>query len=316
MRILLAHDGSDGANGAAELVRAIAWPAGSTVRVVSVIEPTMVALTAWAGGIADESAEAEGQVREYYEGELDETVRRLAGPNRSVEGAVLRGRPATAIVDDARAFGADLVVVGSRGLGGISSLLLGSVSSEVVDHAPCPVLVARQPTLSRVVLATDGSPSAAAAADLLSGWSIFDGVPIRVVSAADVPRPWHTGIAPTMYSRVIEAYARDLAEARDEHERLASESLAALAAAGREATAEAPTGDAAAEVIAAAAEWQADLIVLGSRGRTGLTRLLLGSVARNVLHGSDASVLVVHEPGRTAGSRAAGRSVASINKRD
>ena len=141
MRILLAHDGSDGANGAAELVRAITWPAGSTLRVVSVVEPTMVALTAWAGGIADESAEAEGQVREYYEGELDETVRRLAGPDRSVESAVLRGRPATAIVEDARAFGADLVVVGSRGLGPVSSVLMGSVSRWLVKHADVPVTI-------------------------------------------------------------------------------------------------------------------------------------------------------------------------------
>jgi nucleotide-binding universal stress UspA family protein len=104
-----------------------------------------------------------------------------------------------------------------------------------------------------------------------------------------------------MYGQVMDAYARDLAEAEEEHARLAAESVAALTAAGREATARTSTGDAAAEIIAAAGEWKADLIVLGSRGRTGLTRLLLGSVARNVLHGSEASVLVVHEPGRTAG---------------
>jgi nucleotide-binding universal stress UspA family protein len=55
-------------------------------------------------------------------------------------------------------------------------------------------------------------------------------------------------------------------------------------------------GDAAGEIVAAAEQRQADLIVLGSRGRTGLTRLLLGSVARNVLSGSTASVLIVHEP--------------------
>ena len=56
------------------------------------------------------------------------------------------------------------------------------------------------------------------------------------------------------------------------------------------------TGDAAAEILTAATEWQADLVVVGSRGQTGLTRILLGSVARNVVHGSTASVLVVHEP--------------------
>ena len=55
------------------------------------------------------------------------------------------------------------------------------------------------------------------------------------------------------------------------------------------------TGDAAAEIIAAAAEVGADLVVIGSRGRTGLASVVLGSVARNVLHGSTASVLVVHE---------------------
>jgi nucleotide-binding universal stress UspA family protein len=55
------------------------------------------------------------------------------------------------------------------------------------------------------------------------------------------------------------------------------------------------TGDAAAEVIAAVADVNADLVVMGSRGRTGLASVVLGSVARNVLHGSTASVLVVRE---------------------
>jgi nucleotide-binding universal stress UspA family protein len=299
MRILLAHDGSSSAAQAAALVQSIAWPADSTVRVVSVVEPTMVALTSWAGGVADFSAEVDGQINEYYLGELAETVGRLAGPNRNAESAVLRGRPATAIVDDARTFGADLVVVGSRGHGGIASLLLGSVSAEVVDHAPCPVLVARQPTLSRVVFATDASPSATSAQDLLSRWPIFDGLPIHVISVAHVPRPWQTGMATTMYTRVADAFARDLAEAEKEHQRVAEESVAALRAAGRDAVAETPVGDTAAEIIRAGVKWDADLVVLGSRGRTGLRRVVLGSVARNVVHGSAASMLVVHDNGRT-----------------
>ncbi|HET7030088.1 MAG TPA: universal stress protein [Candidatus Limnocylindrales bacterium] len=300
MRILLAHDGSDGAAEAAQLVRAIAWPAGSTLRVISVIERPPATLSTWTGTMPDYSAELDGQITEYYEGELARTADGLQDPNRHVERAVLRGRPATVVIEEAGSFRADLVVVGSRGHGAIASLVLGSVSGEVVDHAPCPVLVARKPTLSRLVFATDGSPSAMSAQALLSEWSIFDGLPIRVVSVADVPQPWHTGIAPTMYRQVVAAYAKDREDAKREHERVATDSVDRLRAAGRDASPDVRDGDAAGEVIAAAEAFGADLIVLGSRGRSGLTRLLLGSVARNVVHGSAASILVVHDNARAA----------------
>jgi nucleotide-binding universal stress UspA family protein len=146
-----------------------------------------------------------------------------------------------------------------------------------------------------VVFATDGSPSAGEAEDLLSDWPMFAGMPIHVVSVADVPHPMRAGIAPTMVAEVTEAYAQDLAAAKVEHRRLAEESVGRLREAGRDAEAEVRIGDAPAEIIAAADGQNADLVVLGSRGRTGLTRLLLGSVARNVVHGSGASILVVRE---------------------
>jgi nucleotide-binding universal stress UspA family protein len=124
-----------------------------------------------------------------------------------------------------------------------------------------------------------------------------------VVSVADVVEPWHTGIAPTMYRQVVEAHAQDLAEAQAEHTRIAEEATSRLRASERQAEAAMRTGDAAAEIISAIAELGADLVVIGSRGRTGLSRVVLGSVARNVLQGSTASVLIVHGP---KGSDAAG----------
>jgi nucleotide-binding universal stress UspA family protein len=294
MRVLLAHDGSDHAAGAANLVGEIRWPSGSVLRVVSVIEPAMVPATTLAGG-AHYSSEIDAELSAYYDEAVSEAVRKLEAPDRTVDGAVLRGRPATVITEEAQTFGADVVIVGSRGHGAIASLVLGSVSAEVVDHAPCPVLVARRGSLSRVLFATDGSPAAAAAEGLLSQWPIFAGLPIHVVSVADLPRPMRSGIAPTMIAAVTEGHAEDVATATEEHRRLADESAGRLRDGGHDADAEVRVGDAPAEIIAAAEAHGADLVVLGSRGRTGLTRLLLGSVARNVLEGSGASVLVVRE---------------------
>ena len=70
---------------------------------------------------------------------------------------------------------------------------------------------------------------------------------------------------------------------------------AGLRAAGLSAEADRREGDAATEILAAAVVSEADLIVIGSHGRTGLARLVLGSVARNVLQHATCSVLIVHE---------------------
>lgn len=270
MRVIVAVDGSAAATDAVSLVDSIAWPSDTVFRVISVIEPTL-SMTGPSYRAADLAPQIDEAITAFTHDTLQGVVDRLRSSGRAVAGEVLRGRAASVIIDDARDFHADLVVVGSRGHGTIASLLLGSVSSEVVDHAPCPVLVARTTAVTGVVFATDGSPSAQAAERILSAWPIFADIPIGVVSVAD-------------------------AEQRDatiEHEAIAADTATRLREGGRIAEAEGRTGDAAAEIIAAVEGRRADLAVLGSRGRTGLTRLLLGSVARNVLSGSAASVLIV-----------------------
>ncbi len=296
MRVLIGYDASVGGDLAVALAGSITWPTGSSLRVVSAIEPSALPMAGpWARGGDTMSPDITAEVRAYLQERVDAVVETLTTPDRTVDGAVVRGRPASVLIDTADAFDADLIVVGSRGHGRVAALILGSVSSEVVDHAARPVLVARQAEAREVVFATDGSAAAAHVGSILATWSIFDGVPIRVVSVADVDQPWHTGVAPTMYRQVVDAYAKDLHESVAEHRSIAEEAAERLRAAGRDATAEVRTGDAAGEVIAAARDRGANLIAMGSRGRTGLTRVLLGSVARNVVHGSEASVLIVRE---------------------
>ncbi len=294
MRVLIAYDGSSGAAEAVALAQAIAWPTDTRIRVVTAVESVLIAISGPGAGGAP-TPELDGAITANAKEELREVVERLESTGRSVDSQVLHGRAASAIVDDALDFQADLVIVGSRGHGAIASLLLGSVSSEVVDHAPCPVLVARKAALHDILFATDGSPTAQAAEAILARWPIFADTLIRVISVAEVTHPWTTGIAPTMYKQALDAYAADLREAKLAHDRLAAEAGARLRDGGRVVSAEMRVGDAAGEIVAVAAQQGTDLIVLGSRGRTGLTRLVLGSVARNVLSGSDASVLIVRD---------------------
>lgn len=303
MRVLLAYDGSAAADEAVTLATTVDWPGDSTIRVVAVVEPPLVLPgAAWAGASLAVAPEVDAQMVAHLEAQVTEAGRRLLAAGVAVEGAVLRGRPATVLVDEAGAFGADLVVAGSRGHGEIATLVLGSVSAEIVDHAPCPVLIARRPSLERILFATDGSETSAAAEAILLAWPIFDRAAVRVLSVANVVEPWHTGIAPTMYRQVVDAYSRDLEESKVQHRRIASEVAARLAATSRSVDHRIATGDAATAIVAAADEFGADLVVLGSRGQTGLTRMVLGSTARNVLHGSHASVLIVHPP-RDGGGR-------------
>src|SRR3989304_1067411 len=92
------------------------------------------------------------------------------------------GPPATALLDEANALKPDLLVIGSRGHGPMATVLLGSVSTEVADHAPCPVLVARRPSVHRMIVAGGGSESAQRAVATLSAWPIFGGLAARVVA--------------------------------------------------------------------------------------------------------------------------------------
>jgi nucleotide-binding universal stress UspA family protein len=299
MRILLATDGSRAADQARDLVAALPWREGGRVRIVSVAPtradllgvPWTVDVQPDADRIEDESLRVHREALETAEREI-----RSARSDIVIEAILVRGRPGSVIVEEARSMPADLVVVGHRGHGRWESMLLGSVSSEVVDHAPCPVLVARDERLGPIVFADDGSPSARLAESVLTRWPMFAGLPVTVVTVAPDGFPYAASLAPMAYPGVIEQYA----ETAQELERIAREENTAAAgrlrAAGFVATDFLREGDPAHEIVAVARERSAGLIVVGSRGQTGLRRLILGSVARNVLLHAPCSVLVVREP--------------------
>jgi nucleotide-binding universal stress UspA family protein len=304
MRILIAVDGSEPSEIGRDLAAGIRWPEGSSLRVMAALEIGGALFGApWYAVAPADVDELEERYLSELGGAIAFAASRLTGPGREVSTTVLRGRAATSIVDEARRFGADLIVVGSRGHGTLESMLLGSVSAEVVDHAPCPILVARRPRLRSLILADDGSAGARAAAEKVVHWPIFEGLPVRVVSVAPTSLPWQPAY-PTKYAPADPESYREMGRAAIEaHERVADDTARRLTIAGRPAVADVRAGDAAHEIVAAAREADADLIVTGTRGHTGLARLVLGSVARNVVHHAPCSVLVVPERTRSSSVR-------------
>jgi nucleotide-binding universal stress UspA family protein len=297
MRVLLATDGSTPAETALELARSITWPAGSTIRIVSVIEPVEAILSAaWTPALAADIEQQAEELLASAEVVLEHAARQLAGSGVTVEREMFRGRAGSCIVEDATRFGADLIIIGSRGHGSIGSMLLGSVSAEVADHAPCPVLVARAPRMTRLVLGADGSEYALAAEEWLKHWPIFEKVAIEVASVAHVGAPWTSGLALSAYSGSAAEYAAADSQIIADLQHAADAAAERLRSAGLRAKARVAEGDAAKELIRIAADDAADVIVIGTHGRTGLARLVMGSVARNVMLHAHCSVLIVRKP--------------------
>ena len=295
MRILLAIDGSVSSDRATELVSSLALPPGSLIRLIGVHHghADVLPMTWTTVGREGPQNETEGQATARHRREaIERSERLLQRPGVKVEGFVVRGRAASAIVDEAGAMEADLIVVGHRGHGTISTMLLGSTASEVVDHAPCPVLVARTNRLGDIAFADDGSPSASNAEALFTRWPIFAGSTVTVVTVAELAVPVAAGYA-GMYDQVLESYARSADEARESVREESASAAGRLAAGGIDARPIALEGDPAAELVRFATERGTGTMVMGTRGHTGLARILLGSVARNVLLHAPCSVLIV-----------------------
>lgn len=294
MRVLLAIDGSVSSDRARDLVAGIEWPEGTIIRVVAALEraPELTGVP-WMAPVAPDESEVEGSLIRRYQTALEAAERALEATGRGVQTILLRGRAASAIVEEARDFDADLIVVGNRGHGQFETMLLGSVSAEIVDQAPCPVLVARSTRIRSALLADDGSEGAEEAGELLASWPIFAGLRVTVTSVSEVAVPWSAGMAPGLYDQVMESYSENVQEARREVAAIVSATADRLANAGLVTAVEVRDGDPATCLVKAATELGVDLVVCGTRGLTGLSRLLIGSVARNVLLHAPCSVLIV-----------------------
>jgi nucleotide-binding universal stress UspA family protein/multisubunit Na+/H+ antiporter MnhG subunit len=273
MRIVIAHDDSDRADVALQLAASIDWPSGTVIRIIRAEAeelPPVDALsdTARGPGITD---------REAHEPALRLAAQRIGQPGVAVETTLVRGVAADVIADEATLFAADLLITGRHRRGFVQSLVGGSAAGEIVDRAPCPVLVANSTAVGTVLLTTDGSPQSVEAAELVARWPIFDLARIHVVTvSSDTPPARRLAMGPAA-----------------EDQRMVDVVAGLLMDAGRDVVTHVLHGQPGPRIAEEARSRGVDLIVIGSRGRTGLGRTLLGSVAGDVLATAGCSVLVV-----------------------
>jgi nucleotide-binding universal stress UspA family protein len=190
-----------------------------------------------------------------------------------------------------------LLVVGSQGLDALDRFMLGSVSTNLIQHATCPVLVVKDEAapLRRITLATDGSSaSAKALAFVLTrfqpDYSTGKGrrVPIHVsVIHVVASRP----LAPITIRSMIPWNKSP--KLKDAGRRLVEPSVRKLIEAGFTAEPLCQFGNPAEKIIKAATKQHADLIVMGAKGLAAIDRFLLGSVSTRVVQHADCAVLVV-----------------------
>jgi nucleotide-binding universal stress UspA family protein len=288
MRILIATDGSPGADTALELVASSFDAAG-----VEGVDIVTVAPRDAARGSAFEAATGQ-PAAPAASGLVEAAGVRLADAGFTAVGEVLAGHPAEEIVKRAGRDAVDLVVLGTRGLGLAQRLFAGSVTSKVTRHAPVPVLVAdRAGPIRRVLVAYDGSAPADAAARFAGGLPLRGVVEFTVATVYSALAPLTSGIAPTMIVLAEQAYAEELAEAEQQARAVAEAGAGIIRAAGSPARAVAVSGSPLDRLTGLAAEIDADLIVVGDRGRSGIQRFLLGSTSAALVTSPPTNVLVV-----------------------
>jgi len=299
-KILLATDGSPEAMRAARAAVELAERLDSELHVVYV-EPLPSPYAFPESAVFD--PDFRDTVRKRAEGDAGEKIDLEVEKVRSMGGEIagshaVAGRPDAEIVRVAEELPAGLVVVGSRGLGGVRRALLGSVSSSVVRHARGSVLVVRgegsQASVDLagpIVLAVDGSEQAKMATRAVAELSAGTGSEVHVIYVQPSPERLY---GRHFYSEGIKESL--LEQARTEARAFLDEQAEGVGSAGGAvAQTYLATGRPDEEIIELAEEIGAGMVVIGSRGLEGIRRALLGSVSESVLHHAHCPVMVVRE---------------------
>lgn len=284
-RILCPVDLSDISQTALQHAAVVAGWYHSQVTVLHVCNPIVVPATDWARAGLDMSAMLTDDERRELVAKVDTCVKQAGIGQADV--VVEHGPPAKQILAAATSLPADLIVIGTHGASGFEHLMLGSITEKVLRQAQCPVLTVPPRTratstmpFARILCPVDFSESSLAALDAAVSMTAKGGADLTVLYALDWPS---------------EDFGPFTPEYRLDIERSAREELSRLVAARHAPRAhlQLASGKAYREILAAAADGKADVIVMGVHGRNALDLMLFGSTTNQVVRRATCPVLTL-----------------------
>lgn len=241
------------------------------------------------------------QVQEWFERYLDDLCDRIASvTDATISSKVISGPVATRLEEWSKRSGVDLIVMATHGRGPVSRAWLGSVADHVVRHVTIPVLLIRPaddseidlgaaPRFDRILIALDGSARAEASLD----WATRIGRAFQAAYILVRSVPPHYAPSPYL-PHVIEETQRALETESQEAASYLAQVERRLRTSGLHVETEVLVGtQPPSAILTAAEEFGANLIAIGTHGRGGLAKLMLGSVADKVVRAASAPVLVI-----------------------
>jgi nucleotide-binding universal stress UspA family protein len=300
MKVLIAIDSSPASQRILEEAAARPWPKDSTFCIASAVD---VGRFAELPALIDDAKRESEQI-------LRAGAARLARASHIATTEVLLGSPRKVISAYALEWRADLILVGSHGHSAIGRFLLGSVAQGILRTAGCSVEIVRYPSEGRapsshpmkILLATDDSECSLAAVRSVAARPWPTGTVLKVLSVEElvaIEMPMEASSLASVYPPSL--LDKLMADARALATGAVETARKMLLQAGMKVLDQGPipVGEPRAVVLDQAQAWPADLIVLGSHGRRGLDRFLMGSVAESVAVHAHCSVEVIRgNPGR------------------
>jgi len=292
MKILLATDGSEYSKGAARFLRCLNLSAEDEITIFHALYwiPFLYDTESYYGTLTEIKKDAAPRI-------IDSVSEILKPVNAKISAAIIDGPPEECIIDAAMDSGIDMIVMGARGIKGIETLFLGSVTRKVAIKSSIPVLVTKlslseKPDELKILFATDGSTYSRAAAEFLSAIPFHDNTKIAIVNVMpldflDIPAT----IVPDIIERTIELADRIRAMRFTASQRIVDQAREYLMKRFKNIEVLSECGDPSAEILKAAERLKTDVIAVGCRGLRGI-RGMMGSVSRNILAHSACSVLI------------------------